>query len=138
MEKEDTIRIRDKFRTIKDKNGNPGSLKIFGDNMALVADESRDFVVWDDASATLYVIKPNENYGLEGRAQFWILGTPYSYIEFIISYATAEKFKTFAKNELSMTDIQIDNAVRHIAPAQSEFVANLSKKNYKDPDSVIG
>ena len=129
MEIKDIVKIRQILSNIKDINGDPCGISIVGDNMVL-ADESYDFLKWDDENGLLHIIKFNPEK--RQNAKIIVRSTSYENIQYISANVDKSRFKEFAKSQLGFTDIQVNNVLSKFYPDISDFIAKESPTRGKD------
>ena len=132
MEIKDVVKIRQKLSNIKDVNNYPCAIAVIGDNMIL-ADESKDYLSWDDENGILYIVKQNTEAGVGNRvARIQVICTSYENIQYIRTNLNSNNFADFAKNQLNYTDINVSNVMRRFYPELENFIMPTSATMGKD------
>lgn len=103
------MEIADVTRLVKfHKDNKAAVIKVTSDNMELFIDNT-DFVIWDDANGTLYVIRVNNDHYTQADAPINIITTTYDniqYIEGIYSRVNAATAVNALMSAGTITDIQ--------------------------------
>ena len=134
MELEDVKKIRDSLRQIKDRSGREVPVYVIGDNLRIF-DERHCFMVWDDASAILWVFQRTENifHGIDEKAMIQLLCLDYGEIQYIGTRFTPKELKEYAAKitNINLTDEQVKNIIQYFAPTEEEF-----NKSLRTPEQI--